>query len=162
MDKEWLSLSLMMEKTFVMLKPDAIQRCIIGKIVSRFEQKGLKIVAIKFIHVSKELAEKNYAMHKGKPFFHELMGHITSAPVVVMVLEGENTISVVRNIVGATDPKQALAGTIRGDFGLGMTKNIVHASDSKENAEREINTFFNKNELVEYKRIDEDWIYVNK
>ena len=153
---------LMLEKTFVMLKPDAIQRCVIGEIVSRFERKGLKIVAMKFVRLSKELTEKNYAMYKGKPFFHELLSHITSGPVVVMVLEGESAISVVRNIVGATDPKQALAGTIRGDFGLGMTKNIVHASDSKENAEREIGTFFNKNELVEYKRNDEEWIYVNK
>ena len=147
------------ERTLVILKPDAIQRGIVGEIISRFEKKGFKIVGLKMIQVDKNLAEKHYIEHKGKPFYDELVEFITSGPVVVFVVEGRNAISNVRKMVGATNPEEALPGTIRHDYGLHIGKNIIHASDSKESAEREIDLFFNIDELVDYKRIDEDWIY---
>lgn len=147
------------ERTLVILKPDAIQRGIVGEIISKFEKKGFKIVGLKMIQVDKNLAEKHYIEHKGKPFYDELVEFITSGPVVVFVVEGRNAISNVRKMVGATNPEEALPGTIRHDYGLHIGKNIIHASDSKESAEREIDLFFNIDELVDYKRIDEDWIY---
>ncbi len=148
-----------MERTFVMIKPDAVQRGLIGEIISRLEKKGLKIVAMKMINVSKELAERHYAEHREKPFFQSLVDYITSAPVVAMVVEGKNAVKVVRTLVGATNPVEALPGTIRGDFGMDIGRNVIHASDSLESAEREISLFFNPEEIVEYKRIDEDWLY---
>ncbi|HIP25677.1 MAG TPA: nucleoside-diphosphate kinase [Archaeoglobus profundus] len=148
-----------MERTFVMIKPDGVQRGLIGEIISRLERKGLKIVAMKMINVDRELAEKHYAEHKEKPFFNNLVQYITSGPVVAMVVEGKNAVKVVRTLVGATDPVEAQPGTIRGDFGLDIGRNIIHASDSLESAEREISLFFKPDEILEYKRIDEDWLY---
>ncbi|MCS7122247.1 MAG: nucleoside-diphosphate kinase [Archaeoglobaceae archaeon] len=148
-----------MERTFVMLKPDAVQRGLIGEIISRFEKKGLKIIAMKMLKIERELAEKHYFEHRGKVFFDNLINYITSAPVVAMVLEGKNAVKVVRSIVGATNPSEALPGTIRGDYGMDIGRNVIHASDSKESAEREISIFFKPNELCEFKRIDENWVY---
>ncbi len=148
-----------MERTFVMIKPDAVQRGLIGEIISRLERKGLKIVAMKMLSVSKELAEKHYAEHREKPFFESLVSYITSAPVVAIVVEGKNAVKVVRTLVGATNPQEAQPGTIRGDFGMDIGRNVIHASDSLESAEREISLFFKPEEIVEYRRIDEGWLY---
>lgn len=142
-----------------MLKPDAIQRGLIGEIISRFEKKGLKIVAMKMLKIDKELAEKHYSEHRNKPFFGGLVSYITSAPVVVMVVEGKNAIKIVRTMVGVTNPSEALPGTIRGDYGIDIGRNVIHASDSKESAEREISLFFKPEEMYKFKRIDEDWVY---
>ena len=146
------------ERTFIMIKPDAVQRGFIGEIISRFEKKGIKIVAMKMVDVSKELAEKHYAIHKGKPFFKPTVEYITSSPVVAMVLEGINAIDMVRGMMGKTDPQQADMGTIRGDYGQFIGRNIVHGSDGKETAEFEINLWFSPEEIISYKRIDEDWL----
>ncbi len=148
-----------MERTFVMIKPDGVQRGLIGEIISRLERKGLKIVAMKMINVERDLAERHYAEHKEKPFFQSLVDYITSGPVVAMVVEGKNAVKVVRTLVGATNPQEALPGTIRGDFGMEIGRNVIHASDSLESAEREISLFFKPEEIVEYRRIDEDWLY---
>ena len=141
-----------------MIKPDGVQRGLIGEIISRLERKGLKIVAMKMLSVSKDLAERHYAEHREKPFFQSLVDYITSGPVVAMVVEGKNAVKVVRTLVGATNPQEALPGTIRGDFGMDIGRNVIHASDSLESAEREISLFFKPEEIVEYKRIDEDWL----
>jgi nucleoside-diphosphate kinase len=148
-----------MEKTFVMVKPDGVQRGLVGEVVSRLERKGLKIVAMKMLWIKRELAENHYAEHKDKPFFSSLVEYITSGPVVAMVVEGRNAVKVVRSLVGATNPAEAAVGTIRGDFGLDVGRNIVHASDSLQSAEREISLFFDEKEIIDYERIDESWIY---
>jgi nucleoside-diphosphate kinase len=148
-----------MERTFVMVKPDGVQRGLIGEAVRRIERKGLKIVAMKMMKIEKELAENHYAEHKEKPFFSALVSYITSGPVVAMVVEGRNAVKVVRTLVGATNPAEANPGTIRGDFGLDVGRNIIHASDSIESAEREINLFFTSSEIVEYDRSIDGWIY---
>ncbi len=148
-----------MEQTLVIVKPGAVQRGLIGDIISRFENRGLKIAAMKMIHIAPELAEKHYAEHKGKPFFEDLVNFITSSPVVVIVLEGENAITVARTMMGATNPLDAAPGTIRGDFGLFTGKNIVHGSDSAASADGEISLFFSENEFVAYTRCDEEWLY---
>jgi nucleoside-diphosphate kinase len=146
------------QRTFVMIKPDAVQRGLIGNIISRFEQKGIKLVAMKLVSVSKELAEKHYGIHKGKPFFEPTVSYITSSPVVAMVLEGENIIEIVRGMMGKTNPVEASPGTIRGDFGQFIGRNIVHGSDGLDTAEFEINLWFSKAELADYTRIDETWL----
>lgn len=146
------------EQTFVMIKPDAVQRGLIGNIISRFEQKGIKLVAMKLVSVSKELAKKHYEVHKGKPFFEPTVNYITSSPVVAMVLEGENAINIVRTMMGKTNPVEATPGTIRGDFGQFIGRNIVHGSDGPDTAEFEINLWFTKEELTQYTRIDETWL----
>ncbi|WP_202320124.1 nucleoside-diphosphate kinase [Archaeoglobus neptunius] len=151
-----------MERTFVMVKPDGVQRGLVGEVVSRLERKGLKLVGMKMLWIKKELAENHYAEHKEKPFFSALVDYITSGPVVAMVVEGRNAIKVVRNLVGATNPAEAAVGTIRGDFGLDVGRNIVHASDSPESAEREISLFFRDDEILDYERADEPWIYEEK
>lgn len=148
-----------MERTFVMVKPDGVQRGLVGEVVSRIERKGLKIVAMKMLWIDKPLAENHYAEHKERPFFSNLVDYITSGPVVAMVVEGRNAIKVVRNLVGATNPVEATIGTIRGDFGLDIGRNVVHASDSPQSAEREISLFFKEEEIMNYKRVDEHWIY---
>jgi len=148
-----------MERTFVMVKPDGVQRGLVGEVVSRIERKGLKIVAMKMLQINRPLAENHYAEHKEKPFFSNLVDYITSGPVVAMVVEGKNAIKVVRNLVGATNPVEASVGTIRGDFGLDVGRNIVHASDSPQSAEREISLFFKEEEIMNYDRVDEHWIY---
>lgn len=148
-----------MERTFVMVKPDGVQRGLIGEIISRFERKGLKIVAMKMLRISKELAQEHYAEHRAKPFFSSLVGYITSAPVVAMVVEGKNAVKVVRKLVGATNPSEAEPGTIRGDFGLDLGRNVVHASDSVMSADREIRLFFREEEILDYERESDVWIY---
>lgn len=148
-----------MEQTFSMLKPDAVQRNLVGEIIGRFEKKGLKLVALKMLQISREMAERHYAEHIGKPFFEDLVAFITSGPVVAMIWEGKNAVQVVRNMMGKTDPQEALAGTIRGDFGLFTGNNIVHGSDSLESASREINLFFSESEIVSYEKELDKWIY---
>ena len=146
------------ERTFVMIKPDAVQRGLIGEIIRRFEQKGIKIGAMKMVSVSKELAEKHYGIHKGKPFFEPTVKYIMSSPVVAMVLEGINAIEMVREMMGKTDPQKADIGTIRGDFGQFIGRNIVHGSDGPDTAEFEINLWFKPEEISSYTRIDEEWL----
>lgn len=146
------------ERTFLMIKPDAVQRGLTGEIIKRVESKGLKIVAMKMIKVTREKAEEHYAEHRDKAFFKELVSFITSSPVVVCVVEGKNAISVVRKLIGKTDPKEAEPGTIRGDLALEITYNCVHASDSQKTAEREIKLYFSEEEILNYKRAGEEWL----
>ncbi|MGF3554969.1 MAG: nucleoside-diphosphate kinase [Thermoplasmatota archaeon] len=146
------------ERTFVMVKPDGVQRGLVGEIINRFEKKGLKIVALKLVSVSRELAEKHYGVHKGKPFFKPTVDYIISSPVVAMVLEGKNVINVVRTMMGKTNPQEAAPGTIRGDYAQFIGRNIIHGSDSPETAEFEINLWFKSEEIADYKRIDEQWL----
>jgi len=148
-----------MERTFVMVKPDGVQRNLVGKIVSRFEEKGLKIVALKMMKVDKELARKHYGEHEGKPFFEGLVKYITSGPVVAMVLEGKGAVETVRAAMGATDPLKAEPGTIRGAYGLDIGRNVVHGSDSPESAKREIALFFSEKEIISYRRDIDAWVY---
>ncbi len=148
----------MVERTFALLKPDAIQRGLAGQILGRFERRGLKVVGLKMMRVTRQLAESYYAEHKGKPFYEPLMGYITSGPVVAMVLEGDGAVAVVRKMMGKTNSAEAETGTIRGDFALTIGRNVIHGSDSLESAKREIGFFFKPEELQEYKRIDEGWI----
>ena len=148
-----------MERTFVMVKPDGVQRGLVGDVISRLERKGLKIVAMKMLWIAKEMAENHYAEHREKPFFSALVDYITSGPVVAMVVEGKNAIKVVRTLVGATNPAEAAPGTIRGDFGLDVGRNVVHASDSPQSAEREISLFFSNEEIVNWEKADESWVY---
>ncbi|CAM4149359.1 nucleoside-diphosphate kinase [Lacicoccus alkaliphilus] len=148
-----------MEKTFLMIKPDGVQRNLVGPIVSRLENKGFKIVGAKLMQVSEDLAKTHYQEHEERPFFGELVDFITSGPVFAMVLEGENVISTARLVVGSTNPQEAAPGTIRGDFGLTVGKNIIHGSDSPESAEREINLFFDEAEILNYDLINKEWIY---
>jgi nucleoside-diphosphate kinase len=130
------------EKTFVMVKPDGVRRALIGEVISRIERKDLQVRDIKMLQIDRELANRHYEEHKEKPFFDELVSFITSGPVVAMVVEGENAVSIVRELMGATDPKNAGPGTIRGDFGKEITENIVHGSDSTASAQRELGLFF--------------------
>lgn len=148
-----------MERTFLMVKPDGVQRNLIGKIVTRFEEKGFQLVGAKFIHVSENIAEQHYAEHKEKPFFTELVDFITSGPVFAMVWQGEGVIAKSRLMMGKTDPLEALPGTIRGDFGVVKHKNIIHGSDGRESAQREISLFFREEEIVEYNKFLDSWIY---
>ena len=148
----------MVERTFVMIKPDAVGRRLIGEVIGRFEAKGLKLVGLKMKIVSQELAEKHYAEHHGKPFYPGLVEFITSGPTIQMVWEGEEAIAVVRKVNGATNSREADIGTIRGDFGLTVQKNIVHASDGAETAEREIALYFEPSELWGYSQPDESWL----
>jgi len=146
------------ERTLVLLKPDAVQRRLVGRIISRFEDKGLKIVGMKLMQVTQELAERHYAEHREKPFFSELVSFITSSPIVAMVVEGPGAISEVRRLMGKTDPREAAPGTIRGDYGLSITQNLVHGSDSPESAAREIPIFFSEGEIFDYSMADEPWL----
>ncbi|WP_226567924.1 nucleoside-diphosphate kinase [Bacillus stratosphericus] len=148
-----------MDKTFLMVKPDGVERQLIGEIVSRFEKKGLKLVGAKLMSIPKEVAETHYGEHKEKPFFGELVSFITSGPVFAMVWQGEQVVDVTRQIIGKTNPKEALPGTIRGDYGLTVGKNIIHGSDSPESAEREINLFFKQEELTNWDQTISSWIY---
>ena len=148
----------LVERTFALLKPDAIQRGLAGTVLVRFERRGLKIVALKLMRVSRTLAGSYYAEHKGKPFYEPLMAYITSGPVIAMVLEGDNAVAIVRKMMGKTNSAEAEPGTIRGDFALTIGRNVIHGSDSLESAKREIGFFFKPEELQEYKRIDEAWL----
>ena len=136
-----------MEKTLVLIKPDAIQRGLASTIISRLEKSGLKLVALKMLHLDKQLAEKHYAIHKDKPFFDNLVAYISSAPIVAAVFEGEGAVEQVRKAMGATDPAKSEAGTIRGDFGLDIERNTIHGSDSVATAEKEIGLFFSEKEI---------------
>lgn len=147
-----------MERTFIILKPDAVQRGLVGEIIQRLERRGLKIVAMKFMQVDEALARRHYAVHEARPFFAGLIQYITSAPVVALVMEGTDAIAVVRNTVGATRPAEAAPGTIRGDFGLEIGRNLVHASDGPETAASEIALWFGE-DLVSWQRAADPWIF---
>jgi nucleoside-diphosphate kinase len=147
------------ERTFVLLKPDAVQRALVGAILERFERRGLKLVALKTAKVPRELAETYYLEHKGKPFFAGLVKYVTSAPSVALVLEGDEAVAVVRKMMGKTNAAEAEPGTIRGDFGIKIGRNLIHGSDSATTAKREIGLFFKPEELLEYARVDETWLY---
>ena len=148
-----------MENTFLMVKPDGVQRNLIGEVVKRFESKGFKLAGAKLMVISNELAEKHYGEHKERPFFGELVDFITSGPVFAMVWEGENVITTARQMMGKTNPHEAAPSTIRGDFGVTVGKNIIHGSDSPESAEREISLFYDESEIVSYNKQDSAWIY---
>lgn len=148
-----------MEKTFLMVKPDGVQRNLIGEIVNRFEKKGFKLIGGKLMSVSANLAKQHYAEHEGKPFFKDLVDFITSGPVFAMVWQGDNVIKTARHIIGATNPQEATPGTIRGDLGLVVHRNVIHGSDSLESSHREIELFFGKDEILTYTKQDEQWIY---
>ena len=141
------------------MKPDAVQRRLMGKILSRFEEKGLQIVAVKLIQIDEELAKTHYGEHAEKPFFPSLVEYITSSPSLAMVIEGEEAITTIRKLVGATNPLEADLGTIRGDYGMDTGRNIIHASDSPASAEREIGLFFNEDEICDYQIVDNNLIY---
>ena len=148
-----------MERTLVIIKPDAVQRGLIGEITTRLEKRGLKIVAMKMIHLNQELAAKHYAVHFGKPFYEGLIEYITSSPVVVMAVEGKQAIEIVRSTMGATDPAQAAPGTIRADFALEIGRNLVHGSDGPETAAFELGLFFRDDELLSWNRDTDRWIF---
>jgi len=148
-----------MEKTLIILKPDAVQRGLAGRIITRFEEKGFQIVAMKAMQIAPDLAERHYAVHKGKPFYDRLLTYITSSPVVVMVLQAVNGIAVARRMTGATFGSKAEPGTIRGDFGLSNSFNLIHGSDSPETAAFEIGLYFKPDELLRYERATQRWIY---
>ncbi|MBL8045351.1 MAG: nucleoside-diphosphate kinase [Anaerolineales bacterium] len=148
-----------MEKTLVILKPDAVQRGLVGELIGRFERRGLRLVAMKQMRVSRELAEKHYAVHQGKPFYEPLVSYIVSDPVVVFVLEGNKAIEAVRQTVGATNPTAAAPGTIRADYALEIGRNLIHASDGAETAAAELALWFKPEELVDWKRDGERWVY---
>ena len=139
-----------MERSLVLIKPDAVQRGLAGTIISRLENLGLKLVALKMLHLDEALAKRHYAIHSGKPFFNSLVNYISSAPIVAAVFEGEGAVEVIRKAMGATDPAKARAATIRGDFGLDIERNTVHGSDSVETAEEEIKLFFSPDEIFGY------------
>ena len=147
-----------MQQTLVIVKPDGIQRALVGKILSRFEERGLKIVALKLVQVDRALAEKHYAVHQGKFFYEGLVSYITSSPVVAMVLEGHEAIGVVRAMVGATRPWEAAAGTIRGDYAVMGLRNLIHASDSPDNAAGEVALWFTPDEVHSYPREIDRWV----
>lgn len=147
-----------MERSLVLIKPDAVQRCLVGEIISRLEKRGLKIVALKMLWMDTALAEKHYSVHKDKPFFKDLIKFITSSPIIAAVFEGEKAVDSVRQTMGATDPKKAAPGTIRADLGLNMEHNMIHGSDSPENAEKEMSIFFKPEEILPYNRDNDRWI----
>ncbi|MGI6367985.1 MAG: nucleoside-diphosphate kinase [Anaerolineae bacterium] len=147
-----------MERTLVICKPDAVQRGLIGEVISRLERRGLKLVGMKLIAISQELAHQHYGVHEGKPFFENLIRYITSAPVVVMVWQGPGAIALVRRTMGSTNPQEAAPGTIRADFGLDIERNLIHGSDGPETAEAEIKLYFTPEELVDWERSTDRWI----
>jgi len=147
-----------MQQTLLLLKPDAVQRRLIGTIIERFERKGLRLAGMKFLQADRALAEKHYAVHKGKPFYESLLGFLTSGPTVAMVWEGREAVAVCRNLIGATDGVKAAPGTIRGDFALTVQNNLIHGSDSTENAAAEVTLWFEPKELFRYTTTDASWI----
>jgi nucleoside-diphosphate kinase len=148
-----------MEKTFVMVKPDGVERGLIGEVIARLERRGLRLIAAKFMWVDQDLAEKHYAIHKGKPFYDGLIKYITSAPVLAMIWEGPNAVAAVRQTMGSTRPTEAAPGSLRHDFALMVGRNLTHASDSVENGELESALWFNTDELVEWSREVDRWIF---
>lgn len=149
----------MIERSLVIAKPDAVQRGLLGEIISRLEKRGLRLIGAKFIHLNKDFAKHHYSVHKGKPFFDGLIQYLTSSPVLAMVWEGENAIAAIRQTVGATNPQEASPGSIRHDFALQTSRNLIHASDSLETAEMEINLWFKTDELFSWKQDNDWWIY---
>lgn len=148
-----------MQRTLAIIKPDAVQRRLIGKIISRFEEKGLEIIALKMTIISEDLAKKNYSVHKGESYFEKLVKFMTSGPVVILVLRGKNVIEVTRRLIGSTFGHEAEAGTIRGDYAISGRFNLIHGSDSVESAEREISLFFDDTNIMESEKSDLKWIY---
>ncbi|HUH96635.1 MAG TPA: nucleoside-diphosphate kinase [Anaerolineales bacterium] len=148
-----------MERTLVLVKPDGVQRGLVGEVISRLERRGLRLVAAKFMTVSRQLAETHYAVHKGKPFYDGLIAYITSAPVMAMVWEGPQAVAAVRQTMGATRPTEAAPGTLRHDFALEVGRNLTHASDEGANAAKEVELWFRKEELVQWKREADKWIF---
>nr|BAL52539.1 nucleoside-diphosphate kinase [uncultured Chloroflexota bacterium] len=148
-----------MERTLVLVKPDGVQRGLIGEVIARLERRGLRLVAARFLQVSRELAEAHYAVHKGKPFYESLIDYITSAPVMAMVWEGPNAIAAVRQTMGSTRPTEAAPGTLRHDFALEIGRNLTHASDSPETAQAEIALWFRPEELVDWQRAVDRWVF---
>ncbi len=148
-----------MDRTLIIIKPDAVQRGLIGRIIERFERRGLLIAAMKLMQIDESLAERHYAIHRGKPFYEPLIRYITSSPVVVLVLEGNNAIEIARSTMGATNPSEAAPGTIRADFALEIGRNLVHGSDSPETAALEVPLFFDDEEIVSYQRNTDPWIF---
>ncbi len=148
-----------LERTLIIIKPDAVQRGLIGRIIERFERRGLLITAMKLMQIDESLAERHYAIHEGKPFYKPLIRYITSSPVVVLVLEGNNAIEIVRSTMGATHPAEAAPGTIRADFALEIGRNLVHGSDGPETAAFEVALFFDDEEIVSYQRNTDPWIF---
>lgn len=148
----------MQERTFLMVKPDGVERGLIGEVISRFERKGYRLVALKMMRITPELARQHYAEHVDKPFFPEMSDFITSGPVVAMVWEGKGVIAAARAMMGATDPLKAAPGTIRGDYGVNISHNVIHGSDSEAAAQREINLFFTEREILEYERSIDKWL----
>src|SRR5579884_3909446 len=147
-----------MQQTLILLKPDCVQRRLVGAVVQRFEQKGLRLAALKLVHASRALAEDHYAVHKGKPFYDSLLQFNTAGPTVAMIWEGREAVTVARTLMGATDGTKAPPATIRGDFALSVQNNLVHGSDSPENAAKEIAIWFKPEELVSFTPVDEKWI----
>jgi len=147
------------ERTLIIVKPDAVQRGLIGEVISRFERRGLRIAAMKLMHIDRNLAARHYAIHKGKPFYEPLIDYITSSPVVVMVLEGNGAIDIARRTMGATNPAEAAPGTIRADLGLEIGRNLVHGSDGPDTAAFEVPLFFEEDEILSYGRDTDPWIF---
>jgi nucleoside-diphosphate kinase len=148
-----------LERTLVLIKPDAVQRGLIGEVIARLERRGLRLVAARFMEVGRALAERHYAVHKGKPFYDGLIAYITSAPVMAMAWEGPNAIAAVRQTMGSTRPTEAAPGSIRHDFGLTVGRNLTHASDSPQTAEEELSLWFKPNELINWGRDQDRWIF---
>lgn len=148
-----------MQRTLIILKPDCIQRRLVGRVMQRFEEKGLSIAAMKLMHIPRGLAEEHYAPHKGKPFYPGLIDYVTSGPVVVMVLQGNRSIEIARTLMGKTFGYEAAPGTIRGDFGASRSYNLVHGSDSPESAETEIALYFSGDELLDYAQAGTEWVF---
>lgn len=148
-----------MERTLVIVKPDGVQRGLVGEIISRLERRGLRLVGMKLMQISKELASRHYGVHKERPFYDSLVEYITSSPTVVMVWEANDAIDVVRTTMGVTNPSQATPGTIRGDFGLEIGRNLIHGSDGPDTAAFEIDLFFDDDELVQWERDTDRWIF---
>lgn len=147
-----------MERTLILVKPDGVQRGLMGEIIARFERRGLKMLGMKFMQMSAELAGKHYEVHQERPFYNDLVAYITSGPVVAMVWEGKDAIAAARATMGGTKPVEAAPGTIRGDFGMEIGRNLVHGSDSPENGMKESNLFFSAEELVDWQRDSDKWI----
>lgn len=148
------------ERTFVMVKPDGVHRGLIGKIITRFEERGLTLVGAKFIQLDDDLAKEHYREHEDKPFFDDLVDFITADPVIAMVWKGDDAVHLVRNMIGATDPAESTPGSIRGDFGIDLGRNVIHASDEEPGSnEREIELFFDEEELHDWEQVDESWVY---
>ena len=148
-----------MERTLLLIKPDGVQRGLIGDIVKRVEQRGLRIIGMKFMRVSRALAETHYSIHKGKPFYDKLIEYITSAPVVAMAWQGNKVVVVVRQVLGATDPTTADPGTVRADYGIDIGRNLTHGSDSVATGNAEVNLWFTNEELVDWERLGEEWVF---